>query len=164
MGRLAATANWERVARACVWLLLPALAASLAWWIWRLLPLQTPAAAPFRTVAPVFDPTALAGQGWFGSGARISGSSGRYVLRWLYAGKPGVCILGLPGLQDRAFRVGDEVEPGIRVREVGADFVLLDGLGGVERIQMPVVKVRARPAAVAVSPGAVVAGPSGPQR
>lgn len=129
----------ERVARWALWLLLAAVAISLAFWSWRLF-LQVAPAPASRIAAPpvVFDADALRAQGWFGAGAAAAPtSSGRYVLRWVYPGRPGVCILALPGLKDRAFRIGEEVEPGLVLREVGRDYVVLEGAAGTERIQMP---------------------------
>ncbi|MFZ5484381.1 MAG: hypothetical protein ACOZB0_09135 [Pseudomonadota bacterium] len=123
----------DRAARGLFWGLLLALATSLAWWTWRLLPIEAPAAE--LVTRPVSEPPL---DDWFtGQGRAAPVASGRFVLRWTYPGHPGVCILAVSGLQDRAFRVGDEVEPGYVLREVGERHVLIEGSGGVERIERP---------------------------
>lgn len=144
----------NRLPRLLTWALVLAIAASLAWWTWRLIPL--PSATGGRDAAsPAVsaDPSRLRSQHWF-SAAAASGpaASGRYILRWVYPGRPGVCILGLPGLQDRAFRVGEEVEPGLAVQEVGADHVVLAGAAGIERIALPAEAERHRHAAATAAP------------
>ncbi len=124
----------EWLPRLVAWLLIAILAVSLAWWTWRVLPLQSVAPARESARPPV---SALATQGWFAGSAAEPGkqaSSGRYVLRWTYPGAPGVCILGLPGLADKAFKVGDEIEPGFVLREVGDDYASFEGSGGLERL------------------------------
>jgi hypothetical protein len=137
----------EVLPRLVAWLLIAALAISLAWWTWRVLPLQTMAPAR-EMVRPQV--SALATQGWFAGSAAEPGkqaSSGRYVLRWTYPGAPGVCILGLPGLADKAFKVGDEIEPGFILREVGDDYASIEGGGGLERLVR--VREKAPPAQAA---------------
>jgi general secretion pathway protein C len=120
-----------------VWILVAMIATSLAWWTWRLLPLfvQRPAAAAGpREVA---EASASGMQGWFSGSGTARMSSGRYTLRWLYPGRPGVCILALPGLQDKTFRIGEDIEPGVKLKEVGADYVVIDNRGQDERIALP---------------------------
>jgi hypothetical protein len=114
-------------------LLLVLLALSLAWWTWRAVPLGSAPAVSDKAAFPTVSPL---GQGWFGGSEQPENrQSSRYVLRWTYAGQPGVCILGLPGLNDQVFKVGGEIEPGFVLREVGRDYVLVDGASGVERIE-----------------------------
>lgn len=147
----------EVLPRLVAWLLIAALAMSLAWWTWRVLPLQSMAPARETVRPPV---SALAVQGWFAGSASEPGrqaSSGRYVLRWTYPGKPGVCILGLPGLADKAFKVGDEIEPGFYLREVGIDHASIEGGGGLERL----VRVREK---APPGPAAGMAGDNGIDR
>jgi hypothetical protein len=121
-----------------VWLLIAAVAFSMAYWTWRLAPL--PGGGGGLSLGPDarFDAAGLKNQNWFSASAGAkSASGGRYTLRWLYPGRPGVCILGMPGLQDQTFRVGDEIEPGVKLKEVGKDYVLIQGARGTERIELP---------------------------
>lgn len=121
---------------AVVWMLVATLAISLAYWTWRLVPLSD--ATVSRQPVAQIPAGILLTQNWFSSSAgEQSVSSNRYTLRWLYPGRPGVCILGLSGLQDRAFRVGEEIEPGVKLKAVAVDHVLLESAGGVERIDLP---------------------------
>lgn len=120
------------------WLLVAAIAVSLAYWTWRVLPLAESGGSDVAGPAPAADVAALKDQGWFGAQGGVGPvTSHRYVLRWVYPGRPGVAILALPGLQDRTFRVGDEVEPGLVLREVQADHVIVEGAGVRERIELP---------------------------
>ncbi len=150
-----------RLPRWLTWLLVLACAVSLAGWTWRLLPLpRASAPGPLATPAAVPSAARLSAQHWFGAASVTAGApSGRYVLRWVYPGRPGVCILGVAGLRDRAFRVGEEVEPGLVVREVGADSVLLAGPAGSERLPLSNDKARrGQTAATAVTEAARAIG------
>lgn len=130
----------ERAARGLVWLLVVAIALSAAYWTWRIFLVLAPAPQATASSAPgvAHSVSQSGGQHWFAAKTEaVVSTGGRYVLRWVYPGRPGVCILAMPGLQDRTFRVGDEVEAGLVLREVGADYVILEGSGGAERIQLP---------------------------
>lgn len=120
------------------WFLIAAISVSLAYWTWRLLPLPTAAGPVRHALTEQLGDEALKAQNWFaGSAGSKPASSGRYTLRWLYPGRPGVCILGMAGLQDQTFRIGDEIEPGVKLKEVGKDYVLIQGQRGAERIDFP---------------------------
>ncbi|OIO77738.1 MAG: hypothetical protein COS39_00405 [Hydrogenophilales bacterium CG03_land_8_20_14_0_80_62_28] len=132
-----------------MWLLIAAIAVSLAYWTWRLAPLPAGDGAARSVPASMSGVEALPAQNWFAiAGSGKAASSGRYSLRWLYPGRPGVCILAMPGLQDKTFRIGDEVEPGVKLKEVGKDYVLLEGRAGAGRIDLPVRQEPTRPAAI----------------
>lgn len=132
-----------RLAKLVSWLLVVAIAASLAYWTWRLLPLSATGHqdAGLQTMHDEDPVAALRTQNWFvpmGQGnPAVADVSSRYELRWVYSGRPGVCILRLPGLQDKAFRVGEEIENGIKLKEVGDREVVIEGSFGTERLRMP---------------------------
>jgi general secretion pathway protein C len=133
---IAASSGARQLHAVLAWLLVAMIATSLAWWSWRLLPLFMPRpASAVRDQAA--EPSASRMQGWFSGSGAVKASGGRYTLRWLYPGRPGVCILALPGLQDKTFRIGEEIEPGVKLKEVGADFVVIDNHGQDERIALP---------------------------
>lgn len=133
-----------------IWLLLVALALSLAWWTWRLLPLAGDAGpVPTRPRPAAPDP---ATQGWLAGGAgpaAAAPASSRYILRWLHPGPQGLCILGMPDMRDKALRVGEEVVPGLQLHAVNRDHVILKGAAGLERIELTKVSP---PAGTAVPP------------
>lgn len=101
------------------------------------MPLKSVGGSARPTTAAPLGGESLKAQNWFaGSAGSGPTSSSRYLLRWLYPGHPGVCILGLAGLQDKTFRVGEEIEPGLKLKEVGKDYVLIEGQRGSERINL----------------------------
>ena len=127
-----------RLPALATWVLVVLMALSLSYWTWRVVPLPASTSS-----GPIADTTKipmarLRAQDWFAaSGQGQPTTSSRYTLRWLYPGRPGVCILGVSGLQDKAFRVGDEIEPGTTLKEVGDDYVVLQTRAGVERLRLP---------------------------
>lgn len=137
----------QTIVRACA-----ALCAVLAVWLllrlaWLLLPhagtaASAPGAAP--TTAPATAPGSIAGWHLFGQTPPRPGSAGAastldLILRGTLAGQrpdDGYAVIADAG-GERTFRVGEEVQPGVRLAEVRPDRVVLDRGGTRETLVLP---------------------------
>lgn len=118
------------------WLLLGACGVSLAHWGWRLvdIALARPSLPPTAVEVP---DTSVAGRGWFAAApAGRDATAGRFVLKWAYPGPPQVAILALPGLQESAYVAGEEISPGVVLKEAAREHVILDERGRLLRIEL----------------------------
>lgn len=105
-----------------------------------------------------FDPFA-AQQAQAGAAAPAPAVSGftLFGTRMSLGGGPGSAILaGADGIQN-SYAIGDEVAPGVRLRSVGFDFVMLGGNGSEQRLAMEGADP---PPAAATPPGALAGGAS----
>lgn len=115
-----------------------ALSASLAYWTmqWLTPPVRPLAAAPAGN-APEPSPEAAAGL-FGGQSAAVVASN--YQLKGVVAagnGRGSAAILVADGKPARALGVGEEVAPGVTLKEIAPRFVLLSEGGAVKRVELP---------------------------
>ena len=127
-----------------------ALSASLAYWALQLFPqVQRPLAAVPAPLVPevrVADAAAL-----FGGRVLVAAAS-NYQLRGVLAAtdaRGSVAILALEGKPAQALPVGQEVAPGVTVKEVRPAYVLLSERGVTKRVELAPLKAGADAAAPA---------------
>ncbi len=103
--------------------------------------MPAPAASP---VAPAPVPPAAPAS----APAAAAAASGGLVLQGVFGGSPrgGSAILLLPGGQQRRVPVGREVAPGVTLKSVGFDYVILAGPNGDQRLELRRATVQAVPA------------------
>ncbi|MES2831932.1 MAG: type II secretion system protein N [Pseudomonadota bacterium] len=120
-------------------LLFIALCATAAYWIlqfWR--PPVRPMAAP--TAPPATDISLEAASGLFGGRPGVAVEASNYQLRGVVLadnGSESVAILAADGKPARAVRVNTEFQPGVTVREVHAQYILLSEGGIIKRVALP---------------------------
>lgn len=117
-----------------------ALCVSSAYWAMQLFQ------PPLRAVAavPQAEPSALsleAAKGLFGSSVAVNLAS-NYQLKGVLATRGGrsVAILSVDGKPARAVAAGAELTPGVVVREVHPQYVLLSESGVIQRVELAVFK------------------------
>lgn len=115
------------------------LSVSLAYWAMQLFKApQRPLAAPPQPAAA--EPSLEAAASLFG-GQPVTVAVSNYQLRGVVApvdGKGGVAILAQEGKPTQSLKIGGEVAPGVKVKEVQAGFVLLDEGGVAKRVDLMV--------------------------
>lgn len=137
-----------------------ALSASLAYWTMQWL---TPPVRPLAAAAPVGSapaPSLEAAAGLFGGQSAVVVAS-NYQLKGVVAagnGRGSAAILAADGKPARALGVGEEVAPGVTVKQIAPRFVLLSEGGAVKRVELAAETPKA---GTGVSAGA--ANPSAPQ-
>lgn len=119
-------------------LLFIALCASVAYWAMQMFkPPLRPVAAPPRTVQAEVSPDAAAVL--FGGRPSKGAVASNYQLRGVITAGPhdSIAILSADGKPAQAVRVGLEVAPGVTVKEVQRDYVLLSEGGAAKRVGLP---------------------------
>lgn len=113
------------------------LSASLAYWglqLFKPLPRQQVAAAQ----AAMPEPSVEAAAGLFGGHSVAVVSN--YQLKGVVAAKPardGVAIIAADGKPPAAYKVGQDIAPGVTVKEVAARYIMLSEGGVSKRIDLP---------------------------
>lgn len=119
-------------------LLFIALCASIAYWALQLFkPPLRPVAAPPRTAQVDVSPDAAAAL--FGGRPGKAAVASNYQLRGVIMAGPhdSVAIISADGKPAQAIRVGTELVPGVSVKEVQRDYVLLSDGGATKRVELP---------------------------
>ncbi len=174
----------KRLPLVASFLLFILLCASIAYWGLQLFkPPLRPVAAPPRVAKSDIDPQAAATL--FGGRAGKVAVASNYQLKGVImsgSADESIAILSADGKPAQAVRVDTEVAPGVTVKEVHRDYVLLSDGGAVKRVELPenaksevnlatVAPVRPQPQPVpaptiqqapAPVPPAVVAAPATP--
>jgi general secretion pathway protein C len=116
-----------------------ALCASAAYWAMQLFkPPLRPVAAPPRVAKADIRPDAAAGL--FGGGGPKAAVATNYQLRGVIVsgnGRDSVAILSEEGKPALAVRINTEISPGVTVKEVHRDYVLLSEGGATKRVELP---------------------------
>jgi len=116
-----------------------ALCASVAYWAMQLFkPPLRPVAAPPQAVQAEIRPDAAATL--FGGSAQKAAVASNYQLKGIiFSGSPrnSVAILSADGKPAQAVRVETEVAPGVTVKEVHREYVLLSDNGATKRVELP---------------------------
>jgi general secretion pathway protein C len=120
-------------------LLFIALCASIAYWAMQLFkPSLRPVAAPPQAVQAEVRPDAAANL--FGGSMQKAAVASNYQLKGIiFSGSPrnSVAILSADGKAAQAVRVDMEVAPGVVVKEVHREYVLLADNGTTKRVELP---------------------------
>ena len=119
-------------------LLFIALCASIAYWALQLFkPPLRPVAAPPRAAQAEVSPDAAAAL--FGGRPGKTAVASNYQLRGVIMAGPrdSVAIISADGKPAQAIRVGSELSPGVSVKEVQRDYVLLSDGGATKRVELP---------------------------
>lgn len=120
-------------------LLFIALCASIAYWITQLFkpPLRPVAAPPRVASAPVNIDQAASLLG--GRGGKVAVASNYQLMGVIFSGSPrdSVAILSSDGQPAQAIRAQTELAPGVIVKEVHRDYVLLSESGVMKRVELP---------------------------
>ena len=115
------------------------LCASIAYWGLQLFrPPLRPVAAPPRAVQAEIRPEAAGTL--FGGRAGGAAVASNYQLKGvIFSGSPNdsVAILSADGKPAQAIRVGSETTPGVTIKEVHRDYVLLSDGGAIKRVELP---------------------------
>ena len=129
----------RRVPLIVSFLLFIALCASAAYWAMQLFkPPVRPVAAPPRAVQAEIRPDAAASL--FGSRKGATATASNYQLRGvIFSGNPrdSIAIISADGKPPQAIRVDTEVVPGVTVKEVHRDYILLMDGGASKRVDLP---------------------------
>ena len=127
--------QWPLVAS---FILFVALCASVAYWAMQVFtPPARPAVAPPPTAQPA--PNLEAAAGLFGGRSNVAVASNFQLRGVIYSGNPAssVAILATDGKPPQAIRANAEVIPGVTVKEVHRQYVLLSDGGVIKRVELP---------------------------
>ncbi|WP_420472899.1 type II secretion system protein N [Noviherbaspirillum sp. ST9] len=129
----------RRLPQIVSFLLFIALCASVAYWAMQLFkPPVRPVAAPPRAAQAEIRPDAAAGL--FGKSTRNAEMASNYQLRGvIFSGSPrnSVAIISADGKPAQAIGVDEEIVPGVTIKEVHRDHVLLLEGGANKRVDLP---------------------------
>jgi general secretion pathway protein C len=129
----------KRLPQVVSFVLFVALCASAAYWAMQLFkPPVRPVAAPPRVAKAEVKPESAAAL--FGGGRSQVDVASNYQLRGVIVsgtGRESVAILSADGKPAQAIRVAAEVMPGVTVKEVHRDHVLLSEGGVTKRVELP---------------------------
>lgn len=128
--------RWPLVAS---FILFIALCASIAYWGMQLFkPPLRPVAAPPRAAKTEVNPEAAAAL-FGGRGSKAAVASNFQLKGVIMSGtaRDSVAILSAEGKPEQAIRVGMEVMPGVTVKEVHREYVLLSEDGVAKRVELP---------------------------
>lgn len=145
----------KKLARAALHLVFFAFVVAIAgYWAVRIFTPAPTAAPPPLPPPPLRDPDATAAARMFGKveAAQVAMASNITAMGAFAAGKDSSAVLIVDGKPPRVFLVGQEVVPGTRLKDIGADVITLETAGGSQEIRLP-----PRPA-VATSGGPPPAG------
>lgn len=138
--------RWPLVAS---FILFIALCASIAYWAMQVFkPPLRPVAAPPRAAKTEVNPEAAAAL-FGGRGSKAAVASNYQLKGVIMSGTAGdsVAILSAEGKPEQAIRVDMEVMPGVTVKEVHREYVLLSEDGVTKRVELPeTAEVQPRPA------------------
>lgn len=155
MSARASSIDRGRAAEAAAWASCAVLGALALWLLvrvaWSLVPRGDAAfePAPLRSAGSAASPATQSVARWHlfgaaparpGSGPGAPASTLSLVLRGTFAGndpKEGIAVIDNAGQGERAWRVGDEVLPGVRLEAVHADRVVLSRDGAEETLALP---------------------------
>jgi general secretion pathway protein C len=144
--------------RALYWLLVALLVLQCVRLFWAVVTPVSPvgkwhSAKPLAAItgAPGFDPFFRTSGGSAPTAAVTSLALKLFGTRIDYASGRGSAIIATPDGIQSSFAVGDEITPGVKLKEVGGDFVVLDRGGTAEQLFLD----QSTPAPVAVPTGAV---------
>ncbi|GAB3540825.1 hypothetical protein GCM10027343_10490 [Noviherbaspirillum agri] len=131
--------NMKRLPLVASFVLFIALCASVAYWAMQLFkPPLRPVAAPPQAAQAEIRPDAAASL--FGGSAQKAAVASNYQLKGIiFSGSPrnSVAILSADGKPAQAVRVDMEVAPGVIVKEVHPEYVLLSDNGATKRVELP---------------------------
>jgi general secretion pathway protein C len=119
-------------------LLFIALCAAIAYWALQMFkPPVRPVAAPPREIRP--EPSMDAASGLFGGRAAKTAVASNYQLRGIIVAGPrdSVAIISADGKPAMAVRVGAELAPGVTIKAVNRDHVLVTENGAEKRVELP---------------------------
>jgi general secretion pathway protein C len=119
-------------------LLFIALCAAIAYWALQMFkPPVRPVAAPPRETRP--EPSMEAAAGLFGGRAAKTAVASNYQLRGIIVAGPrdSVAIISADGKPAMAVRVGTELSPGVTIKAVNRDHVLVTENGAEKRVELP---------------------------
>ena len=155
----------RRLPQIVSFLLFIALCASIAYWAMQLFkPPVRPVAAPPRAAQAEIRPDAAASL--FGNRKGAEAVASNYQLRGvIFSGSPrnSVAIISADGKPAQAIRVDQEIAPGVTIKEVHRDYILLSEDGATKRVDLPEsAKGLEGVAASTASPPARVVVPSPP--
>jgi|GEM_PF-248255 len=143
----------RRLPHIASFLLFIALCASAAYWAMQLFkPPLRPVAAPPRTVQAEVRPEAAAML--FGSAKGGTAVASNYQLRGvIFSGNPrdSVAIISADGKPAQAIRANSELAPGVTIKEVHRDYVLVSEGGATKRVDLP-ESVKAQNGSIATAP------------
>jgi general secretion pathway protein C len=129
----------KRLPRVVSFVLFVVLCASAAYWAMQLFkPPVRPVAAPPRVAKPEVKPESAAAL--LGGGRSQVAVASNYQLRGVVVsgnGRESVAILSADGKPAQAIRVEMEVVPGVTVKEVHKEYVLLSEGGVTKRVELP---------------------------
>jgi general secretion pathway protein C len=129
----------KRLPRVVSFMLFIVLCASAAYWAMQLFkPPVRPVAAPPRAAKAEVKPESAAAL--FGGGRSKVAVASNYQLRGVVVsgnGRESVAILSADGKPAQAVRMEKEVMPGVTVKEVHRDYVLLSEDGVTKRVELP---------------------------
>ena len=129
----------KRLPLVASFLLFIALCASLAYWGMQLFkPPLRPVAAPPRTVQAEIRPEAAATI-FGGRRGNVAVASNYQLKGVIFSGNPrdSVAIISTDGKPAQAIRVDAELTPGVSIKEVYRDYVLVSEGGAVKRVELP---------------------------
>lgn len=128
----------KRQALVASFILFIILCACAAYWAMQLFkPVSRPVAAPPRVQAEVRTDTAA---GLFGGRGGKGEVASNYQLRGvIFSGsaKDSVAIISADGKPAQAIRVNAEIVPGVTIREVHRDYIMLSDNGVIKRVELP---------------------------
>jgi len=145
----------KKLARATLHLVFFAFVVAIAgYWAVRIFTPAPTAAPPPLPPPPLRDPDATAAARMFGKveTAQVAVAANITAMGAFSAGKDSAAILVVDGKPPRVFLIGQEVVPGTRLQDIGAEVLVLESPGGRQEVRLP-----PRPAA-AVSSGALPQG------
>ncbi len=129
----------RRVPLIVSFLLFIGLCASAAYWAMQLFkPPVRPVAAPPRVAQAEIRPDAASSL--FGSRKGAAAVASNYQLRGvIFSGNPhdSVAIISADGKPPQAIRADEEVAPGVTIKEVHRDYILLSDGGATKRVDLP---------------------------
>ncbi|MCK9537924.1 type II secretion system protein N [Dokdonella sp.] len=180
MARRALGVDFRRAAERLPWLACAVLAALAVWQLARIVPQRVPRASvqdvPGASASPEPAPPphrSIASWHLFGTapadragGAGAAGAAGSPTLSLILRGtlaeadpKAGVAVLGDAGSAERAVRVGEEVEPGIRLIAVYPDRAVFSQGGAEQTLHLPREPLPTPGGAVPRTPGTASSQP-----
>lgn len=130
-----------------------ALCVSVTFWGMQFFKPSTRVDAP-QTFAPAPEPSLSAGGALFG-GRMVAAATSNFQLKGVVAARPGnqgVAILSADGKPAQAVGIGEEVTPGVSLKEVHPLYVLLSEGGALKRVDLPEGKGQARSDGVLYAP------------
>lgn len=130
----------KKLARAALHLVFFAFVVAIAgYWAVRIFTPAPTAAPPPLPPPPLRDPDPLAAARMFGKveTAQVAVASNITAMGAFSAGKDSSAVLVVDGKPPRVFLVGQEVVPGMRLKDIGAEVIVLETAGGSQEVRLP---------------------------